>query len=186
MPPRSGLPEILTSFGAGAVTSESNLTQATLVGALCVFTGYDKIDLKAARDLNIVVTNVPTLRNSFRSVPRSLGRGQDSPRDCARLSRHPAGLQALLLQCGRSGPDAGSRAAPGPVSRGHASRGQRVPAAHHRRDRLPARALNFGRLAEGSIRTAFSQAKPLQHPVNRVARYAQQLGRAAAIPLGCL
>src|SRR5260221_10133804 len=46
------------------------------------------------------------------------------------------GLQDALLQCGRSGADAGSRAAPGPLSRGHASRGQRLQAADRRRDRI--------------------------------------------------
>jgi len=47
-------------------------------------------------------------------------------------------------------------------------------------------ALNFGRLAEGPICKAFGQAEPIQHPVDRVARYAQQLGRTLAIALGRL
>jgi hypothetical protein len=47
-------------------------------------------------------------------------------------------------------------------------------------------ALNFGRLAEGPICKAFAQTEPIQHSVNRVARYAQQLGRMKAIALGRL
>src|SRR5580704_18218348 len=47
-------------------------------------------------------------------------------------------------------------------------------------------ALNFGRLAEGSGCKAFSKVEPIQHPVDRVARYTQQLGRAMAITLGRL
>src|SRR5208282_815992 len=47
-------------------------------------------------------------------------------------------------------------------------------------------ALNFGWLAEGPICKAFAQAEPIQHPVDRVARYAQQLARTMAIALGRL
>src|SRR5260370_40115500 len=56
----------------------------------------------------------------------------------ARLSRHPEGLQDSLLKRSRSGSDAGSRPAPGPLSRCHASRGQRLQAADPRRYRLSA------------------------------------------------
>ena len=47
-------------------------------------------------------------------------------------------------------------------------------------------ALNFGRLADGPICKAFGQAEPIHHPVDRVARYAQQVGRTMAIALGRL
>src|SRR5580704_10992754 len=47
-------------------------------------------------------------------------------------------------------------------------------------------ALNFGRLAEGSGCKALSQVEPIQHPVDRVAGYTQQLCRAMAITLGRL
>src|SRR5258705_13486936 len=49
-----------------------------------------------------------------------------------------------------------------------------------------ATALNFGRLAGVPVSTAFAQTKPIHHPVNREARYAQQFGRVTAIPLGRL
>jgi glycerate dehydrogenase len=54
----------------------TQLKQLRYVGA--IFTGYDEIDLKAARELNLIVTNVPTygtasvaqlvLRSSWNSV----------------------------------------------------------------------------------------------------------------------
>src|SRR6202043_336467 len=42
-----------------------------------------------------------------------------SSRDRARLPCHPEGLQDSLPERGRPGADAGSRPAPGPLSRGH-------------------------------------------------------------------
>jgi hypothetical protein len=43
------------------------------------------------------------------------------PRDCPRLPGYAEGLQDSLLQCRRSGPDVGSRAASGPLPPSHAS-----------------------------------------------------------------
>src|SRR5579862_2226842 len=43
-----------------------------------------------------------------------------------------------------------------------------------------------GWLAESSVGAAFGQAESVQHPIDRVARYAQQLGGAMAIALGRL
>src|SRR5580704_7559058 len=50
----------------------------------------------------------------------------------------------------------------------------------------PALCAADGWLAERSVRATFGQPEPVQHPVDRVARYAQQLGRAMAIALGRL
>jgi hypothetical protein len=77
---------------------------------------------------------------------RSVGRGQDPPRDRARLSRHSERVQNSLLQRGRPRPDVGSGAPPGPLSSGDASRGQRLSAADHRRDRLSADEPRAGQL----------------------------------------
>ena len=49
---------VLTTRTPLSVKTLTQLKRLRYVGA--IFTGYDEIDLKAARDLNVVVTNVPT------------------------------------------------------------------------------------------------------------------------------
>ena len=49
---------VLTTRAPISAATIAQLTSLRYIGV--VFTGYDQIDLKAARDRNIVVTNVPT------------------------------------------------------------------------------------------------------------------------------